>query len=185
MSLGRGGAGPVVSRHCGSIARAEPTWSACDAVQTPAKCVPIPSQTAGGTWERPRVSFHNDRDRGGEGQGRGHSAPSPPWESSPSKTAVFQAELPEKGQAHPSRRPGLIQDLSILGWHLGNGSCMKDVLSSGRVFGNPHSRSRLESIDREENISSHPPPTVPNTRPSLWSSVLGKHPLACIRRAFR
>lgn len=57
----------------------------------------------------------------GKGE-RGHSAPSLPRESFPSKTAVFRAELPERGQAHPSLRPGLIQDFSILGWHLGNGS---------------------------------------------------------------
>lgn len=86
------------------------------------KCVQIHCQTAGGTWERPRVSLHDDRYRGGEGQGRGHSAPRQPRESSPSKTAVFRAELPERGQAHRSRRPGLIQDLGILGWHLENGS---------------------------------------------------------------
>lgn len=118
--LGAGWAGPGVSRHCGSLAAAEPTRSACYAMwykhhKHRAKCVRIPNQTAGGTWERPRVSFHDDRDRGSEGQGRGHSSTSLPREAPPSKTAVFRAELPERGQAQPSLRPGLILDFSILG----------------------------------------------------------------------
>lgn len=89
-----------MSWHCGSVAAAVPTPFEMRCKRC-AKCAQIHGQTSGGTWERPRVSSHGDRDCGGEGQGRGHPAPSPRWEPSPSKTAVFRAELPERGQEAP------------------------------------------------------------------------------------
>lgn len=110
-----------MSWHCGSVAAAEPTRFEMRCKRC-AKCAQIHGQTSGGTWERPRVSSHGDRDCGGEGQGRGHPhlarAGNPPQATLQS----FGRSSPRGGRRHPSLRPGLIQDFRILDWHQGNGS---------------------------------------------------------------
>lgn len=108
-------------------------------------------------------------------KGKGEVTPHPARPGSPSKQdcslsggaprdgagSVEPQARPEAGLQHPGLAPRK--------W------VIKGGLSSGRVFWYPYSKGRPESIGREESISSHPPPTVPNTRPSLRSSVSGKH----------